>query len=68
MAKKSRACMEMEIMIDELFETIEGGYLPTDLEVRYIMGYIDQKLVELTEKIEVPDFFDDEEDDDEYYD
>jgi len=68
MAKKSRACMKMEIMIDELFETIEGGYLSTDMEVRYIMGYIDQKLVELNEKIEVPDFFDDEEDDDEYYD
>lgn len=67
MAKKSRACMEMEIMIDELFETIEGGYLPTDLDVKYIMGYIDQKLVELQEKIEVPDF-DDEEDNDEYFD
>lgn len=61
MTKKSRACLEMETVIDELFEFIEGGYLSTDQEVKYIMGYIDQKLVELQEKIEVPDFDDEEE-------
>ena len=66
MAKKSRACMEMEILIDDLFESIETGYLPNETEIKYIMGYIDQKLVELQEKLEEPDF--DEEEDDEYYD
>lgn len=54
--KKSRECMEMEIMIDELFESLEMGYLSRDMEIKYIMGYIDQKLVELSEKLEVPDF------------
>lgn len=58
--KKSRECMEMEIYIDELFESLETGYLAHDIEIKYIMGYIDQKLVELAEKLEVPDF--DEED------
>ena len=66
--KKSRECMETEILIDELFEGLETGLLPIEVEVKYIMSYIDQKLVELQEKMEVPCLDDDEEDDDEYFD
>ena len=58
--KKSEECAQMEIMIDELFESLEMGYLTRDVELKYIMGYIDQKLVELSEKLEVPDFNEEE--------
>lgn len=54
--KKSEECIQMEIMVDELFESLEMGYLPKEAEIKHIMGYIDQKLVELSEKLEVPDF------------
>ena len=66
--KKSKECMEMEIAIDEIFDSLETGFLASEVEVKYIMGYIEQKLVELEEKMEVPDFDDDEEEDDEYFD
>ena len=66
--KKSRLCIETEILIDEIFDEMESGQFQHECEVKYLMGYIDQKLVELQEKIEVPCLDDDEEEDDVYFD
>ena len=61
MDNKSKEYMELESRIERIFYDLDMGYLISVSEIKNIIGYIEQKIIELNEKLEVPDFDEDEE-------